>query len=183
MVLVGLEPPTADTVTLAAPEPEGTATLSSEGEITSTAVAVLSPNSTDTDPTKLLPRIVTCVPPFSGPTAGEIPLITGGAAKVNWSVAATGLTVRSSTDIMRLTVPEAVAGRVPVHVVVLEQETVIQFVPTLTSSAPVIGRNPEPVIVTELGCPLGPELGVTLVICGVRFCLPYWRHIWAASPG
>ena len=56
----------------------------------------------------------------------------------------------SSTDITRLSVPGFVAGRVPVQRAVVVQETVIHVVPTSSSSAPVIGRKPDPVMVTEV---------------------------------
>jgi hypothetical protein len=82
LVFAGLEPPTADTVTLAAPTPEGALAVISEPETTRTCVASLVPKRTATTLTKLLPRIVTSVPLFSGPIAGKIFVTTGLGRKV-----------------------------------------------------------------------------------------------------
>ena len=45
------------------------------------------------------------------------------------------------------------------QVVVVVQEAVIQVAPTSSSSAPAMGKNPEPVIVTRVGLLLGPCFG------------------------
>lgn len=76
--LTRLEPPTADTTTKAAPEPDGTATLIRDDEIRRKIFARLAPKRTETEPRKLWPWIVTVVPPLLGPSGGVILVMVGG---------------------------------------------------------------------------------------------------------
>lgn len=69
----------ADTVTYTVPEPGGTTRVISDDERTCTLVASLLPKRTDTGPTKLLPRIVTFVPPLLAPAPGDTCVIVGGS--------------------------------------------------------------------------------------------------------
>jgi len=48
-------------------------------------VATVVPNVTPVAPVKLLPVIVTTVPPPVGPEPGLTPVTLGGVTKVNWS--------------------------------------------------------------------------------------------------
>ncbi len=64
------------------PDPGGAVTVTSDDESTLTAVPRFSPKRTNTVPTKLLPQIVTVVPPFVGPRVGVTSVIVGGATKV-----------------------------------------------------------------------------------------------------
>ena len=76
-------------------------------------VAAVGPNVTPVAPVKLVPVIVTVVPPTVGPELGAIEVTDGGLTKVNWSavlVADVPPTVVTVTS----TVPAASAGEVAV---------------------------------------------------------------------
>src|SRR5438874_811325 len=55
-------------------------------EFTTTISADLSPKVTGEDVVKLVPVIVTWVPPIVGPLLGPTAVTVGGAANVNWSM-------------------------------------------------------------------------------------------------
>jgi hypothetical protein len=64
------------------PVPGGTLTVISEGEVRRRPVANRPPKRTEIAPAKLRPQIVTRVPPFDDPRAGEISRTFGAAKKV-----------------------------------------------------------------------------------------------------
>lgn len=59
------------------PVPEGAVTVSSDDERTRTPVASLPPKRTETVPRKLVPVMVSFVPPLAGPLPAEILVIVG----------------------------------------------------------------------------------------------------------
>jgi len=64
-------PDTVTTTSCEPGEPAGATAVSVVDEVTSTPFAELEPNATDVDPaTKLVPVIVTSVPPKTGPVSG-----------------------------------------------------------------------------------------------------------------
>jgi len=69
-----------DTVTSTIPLPAGEVAVIDVALVTENEVAVVAPNLTAVAPVKLLPLMVTDVPPVAGPLFGEIE-VTDGAAK------------------------------------------------------------------------------------------------------
>ena len=67
------------TVTSTVPEPAGAGTVMDLAELTVNGVAATAPNFTPVTPVKLVPVMVTEVPPDTMPTLGETPLTIGGA--------------------------------------------------------------------------------------------------------
>ena len=67
------------TVTSTAPLPAGEVAVIEVAPLTVTAVALVAPNFTAVAPEKLLPVMVTLVPPVARPLDGEIELTTGAA--------------------------------------------------------------------------------------------------------
>jgi len=76
----GLVPKLVVTVTSTIPEPAGEVAVIDVGPLTVTAVAVTVPNLTTGLPAKLVPEMVTAVPPAAGPVAGLRPVTVGGGA-------------------------------------------------------------------------------------------------------
>ena len=77
--LVALVPPEFVTVTSTVPLPAGEMAAIDVGLLTVNEVAALPPNFTAVAAVKLLPVMVTGVPPAEGPLLGEIE-VTAGAA-------------------------------------------------------------------------------------------------------
>ncbi len=73
-------PPGPVTITSTVPVPAGLVAVISVAERTSTLVAALAPKLTFVASVKLVPVIVTDVPPTVGPSAGLMP-VTAGAAR------------------------------------------------------------------------------------------------------
>ena len=76
--LVALVPPGVVTVTSTVPLPAGEVTVIWVSELT-VGVAEVLPKWTTVAPVKLVPVIVTMVPPDAGPEPGEIPVTVGAA--------------------------------------------------------------------------------------------------------
>ena len=74
-----LVPPAAVTVTWTVPVPAGAVTVTSVAEMTLRLVAGLEPKWTPATPMKLLPWMVTLVPPLAGPLAGDTDVRVGAA--------------------------------------------------------------------------------------------------------
>ena len=79
--LTALVPPGVITVTSTVPLPAGEVTVIWVSEFTVGVIEVL-PKWTAVAPVKLVPLIVTVVPPDAGPEPGEIPVTIGAAAHV-----------------------------------------------------------------------------------------------------
>ena len=78
--LITLVPPGVTTVTSTVPEPAGEVAVIDVAEIAITLVALAAPNLTAVAPVKLVPVMVTVVPPVAGPLVGLM-LVTVGAAR------------------------------------------------------------------------------------------------------
>ena len=76
-LLVALVPPEAVTVTSTVPDPAGAVTEIEVVELTTTPVAAAVPNLTAVTPEKLVPVMVTEVPPEIGPELGLSPVTVG----------------------------------------------------------------------------------------------------------
>ena len=74
-----LVPPTVVTVTCTVPVPAGATAVICVAESTVNEVAAVPPNFTAVAPVKLLPVMVTGMPPAAGPLFGEIEVTVGAA--------------------------------------------------------------------------------------------------------
>ena len=74
----GLVPKAVVTVTSTVPEPAGEVAVIDVGPLTVVPVALAVPNVTTGLPAKLVPEMVTAVPPPAGPVAGLRPVTAGG---------------------------------------------------------------------------------------------------------
>ena len=157
---VALVPPPAQTVT-------STVAAPSAGEVAVMDVALLTvklvaglpdPKLTAVAPVKLVPVIVTLVPPVVGPSAGLTAVtVGGGRTKVNWSAAPVALVPPPVTTVTS-TMPAPSAGEVAVMDLALLTVKLVAGLPDpkLTAVAPV---KLVPVMVTR-GAPRGrPEVG------------------------
>jgi len=156
------------TSTLAVPaEPAGVVAVIEVALTTVTLVAAAPPMVTPVAPVKLVPVIVTFVPPNVEPELGLIPLTVGRgtAVKVKWS-AVTAALVPPGAVTFTSTVPAEWVG---LTIVSVEPFTTFMPVPdvppNVTAVAPV---KPVPLIVTEVPPAADPLVGDTLVIVGVR---------------
>ena len=80
--LAGLVPAGVVTVTLTVPVPADEVAVIEVAELTTTPVAAAVPNLTAVAPVKLLPEIVTLVPPAAGPDFGDREVTQGAAGPV-----------------------------------------------------------------------------------------------------
>jgi len=129
---------------------------------TVTFVAAAVPNVTVAPETKLVPVMVTLVPPTVVPVFGETPVTVGvGTAYVN-PLARLPLWPFSLTVTLRA--PAALAGVVAVIVVLLVTETFVAGVVPKVTAAP--ATKFVPVIVTLVPPRVDPVLGLTLVTVG-----------------
>jgi hypothetical protein len=131
-------------------------------EVTTRLVPAVDPNFTAVAPVNPVPVTVTVVPPAAGPKAGEMPVMVGTGAYVNWSAAEVRLVPDGVVTVIS-TIPVP-AGEVAV---ILVAEVTVKpdagFVPNITAVAPV---NPVPVTVTLVPPPKGPRTGAMLVTVG-----------------
>ena len=72
-------PPTVVTLMSTVPVPAGDVAVICVAELTVNAVAAVAPKVTAVAPVKLVPVIVTTVPPADGPNVGEIDVTVGAA--------------------------------------------------------------------------------------------------------
>ena len=77
-LLIALVPPGVVTVTSTVPEPAGDTAVIEVADFTVTLVAALDPNLTSLAPVRLVPVMVTEVPPPPGPLVGETFVTVGG---------------------------------------------------------------------------------------------------------
>lgn len=110
--VVAVVPPGVVTVTSCAPAlPAGETAVSWVGEMGVTTAALDPPNLTPVALARLVPVIVTTVPPSVGPDAGLTPVTVGGAAYVKWSAALAALVPPAVVTVMS-TVPAEPGGLV-----------------------------------------------------------------------
>ena len=132
---------------------------------TMTLVAGVAPKFTVAPATKLVPEIVTVLPPPESPCVGLRPVTVGKSAKVYWSAGALIGEVPPAVVTLTSTVPAACAGVVTVIEVA---ETTLMLVPAAPPKSTVA---PEmkcvPVMVTDVPPAELPEIGLTAVTVGV----------------
>jgi hypothetical protein len=150
------------TVTSTMPVPAGLVAVIVVASTTVKA-AVTAPNLTPVAPVKFVPRIVTEVPPPSGPAPGTIDVTVGagrGPWKVQWSLALVALVPPGVVTVMStIPLPAGLVARMSVS----ERMTnvVAAVVPNVTAVAAV---RPLPVMYTTV--PGGPVFGPTAVTTG-----------------
>jgi hypothetical protein len=145
------------------PVPAGAVAVIDVGLLTVKVVAAVAPKFTAVAAVKLVPVIVTVVPPVAGPAVGLIDVTVGTATYVNWSAAKVA-DVPPPVVTVTSTVPAAWAGLVAVIWVLLLTVTPVAGVPPkLTAVAPV---KSTPVIVTAVPPMVGPWFGATLETTG-----------------
>ena len=128
-------------------------------------LAIVVPNLTEVAPVKLVPVMVTDVPPDVDPLAGnnEVTVGGGGAVKVKWSAVLVAL-VPTGVVTVTSTTPAAWAGLTAVICVdELIPKDAAPIVPNLTEVAPV---KLVPVIVTDVPPIVDPPDGDTAVTVG-----------------
>jgi hypothetical protein len=115
-------------------------------------------------PVRLVPVIVTDVPPAVEPVVGATPVTVGGggATKVNWSPAPVAL-VPAPVVTVTSTVPEPAGLTAVICVELLTVTPVAVAAPNLTAVAP---ERLVPVIVTGVPPAVEPVVGATPVTVG-----------------
>jgi hypothetical protein len=133
-------------------------------ELTVNEVTVVVPNFTAETLIRLVPVMVTLVPPAFGPKLGLTPVTVAASWYRNWSLGEVA-EVPPALATITSTVPADPAG--DVAVIVLAEFTVNEVAgaePKVTAEAPV---KPEPVMVTRVPPASGPTTGRTAVTVGV----------------
>jgi len=149
-------------VTVTAPAtPAGAVAVIEVAETTTTFVAELAPNFTAVAPVKLVPVMVTTVPPAAGPLVGLNAVTVGAATYVKLT---TLVDVPPGVVTVTVAAPATPAGEVAV-IEVAELTTTFDaaFAPNFTAVAPV---KFEPVIVTDVPPAAGPLVGLSDVTVG-----------------
>jgi hypothetical protein len=157
-------PPTVITVTSTVPVlAAGVTAVMDMGELTVKLVALVEPKLTVVAPVKLVPAMVTEVPPPVDPVFGVTEETVGAATYVNWS-AADVADVPTGVVTVTSTVPGDPAGLIAVIVVDEVTRKLVEAVePKVTPVAPV---RLAPVIVTELPPAAMPAVGLIAVTVG-----------------
>src|SRR5438132_5815243 len=138
---------------------------------TLTPVAALPPTLTIAPAAKLLPVMVTSVPPFVDPDAGATPVTVGaGTDAVYVKPLASIPLCASGLATVTFTAPAACAGVVAVIVVLLTTLTPSAALSPTRTVAPVAKLLP--VIVTPVPPVVGPEDGATLPTIGAGAEVP-----------
>jgi hypothetical protein len=150
------------TVTSTAPDPAGEVAVIDVALVTVNVLAAVPPKLTAVAPVKLVPAIVTEVPPAAGPEDGLTRVTVGGVTYVYRSLVLVALVPPGVVTVMS-TVPAAPGGAVAEIWVELFTENVAAVPPKLTPVAPV---KPVPLIVTVVEPVVGPDVGLTLVTDG-----------------
>jgi hypothetical protein len=165
-LLVALVPPGVVTVTSTVPVPAGVVAMIAVALATVNELAAVPPNLTAVAPVRLVPVIVTLLPPAAGPDDGDTPVTVGagvGATYVNWSALEVAL-VPPGVLTVTSTVPALCAGLVAViWVALLTVNELAGLEPKLTATAPL---RLAPVIVTLVPPAVEPDDGETPVTVG-----------------
>ena len=148
-------PPTVVTLTSTVPVPAGEVAVIDVAELTVKPVAGVAPNVTAVAPLKLVPVIVTDVPPVAGPEVGDIDVTVGTATYVNWSAAEVA-DVPPGVVTVTSTVPVPAGDVAVIWVGELTVKPVAGVAPKLTAVAAV---KLVPVMVTLVPPVVGPAVG------------------------
>src|ERR1700722_7957550 len=118
-----------------APLPADDVAVIEVAELTVKLVALVVPNFTAVAPVKLLPVIVTDVPPEAGPVVGEIDVTAGATTYVKWSLGAVTLVPPGVVTVMS-TVPAPAGAVAVIDVAELTVKPVALATPNFTTVAP-----------------------------------------------
>jgi hypothetical protein len=132
-------------------------------ESTVNEVAPVAPNLTALAPVRLVPVIVTVVPPAAGPDDGLTFVTLGAGLYVNWSAAVLPEVPSVGVVTVMSTVPVPAGEVAVIWVALLTVKDAAAVPPKLTAVAPV---KLVPVIFTDVPPAAGPEDGLTFVTVG-----------------
>ena len=148
----------------------GEVAVTEVGLSTVKVVAATVPNLTPVTPTKLVPVMVTDVPPTEGPELGLTAVTVGGVTtNVNQSAGALSADVPSGVVTVTSTVPVAAGATAVIWLALFTVKLCAGAVPKLTAVVPV---KLIPEIVTEVPPWVDPELGLTAVTVGEVAVVP-----------
>jgi hypothetical protein len=122
-----------------------------------------SPKNTVVALLRLVPAMVTVVPPVTGPTLGLKPVIVGAPTKVNWSAA---LVVLGPPGEITVTSPSPATDGGDGTVIDVSLFTVNPVAAVVPKSTAVAAVKPVPLIVTVVPPDAGPSVGVMPVTRG-----------------
>jgi hypothetical protein len=150
------------TVTSTAPDPAGEVAVIDVALLNANVLAAMPPKLTAVAPVKLVPVIVTEVPPAAGPEDGVIPVTVGGATYVYWSLTLVALVPPGVVTAMStvLAAPGGAVAEIWLELLITNDAA---LPPKVTAVAPV---KPVPLIVTVVPPVVGPDVGLTLVTDG-----------------
>ena len=147
-------PPEPVTITLTTPDEPlaGVTTVIDVALELKIEVPAVPPNVTEVVPVKLVPEIVTVVPPATGPNTGDNEVIVGASTKVNPPLL---VAVPPAPVITTSTAPAVLAGVTTVIEVALELTIVVPAVPPNVTED--VAVKLVPVIVTVVPPAVGPD--------------------------
>ena len=151
------------TVTSTVPLPAGEVAVIWVDELTVKLAAAALPKLTAVAPVKLLPVMVTVVPPDAGPPVGLILVTAGTVMKVNWSAAEVALVPFGVVTMMSF-VPLGNAG--VITVIWVSELTVKLGAPDGPNPIDVAPVKLTPVMVTAVPPDVGPLVGLMPVTIG-----------------
>ena len=160
-----LLPPEFVTVTSTVPLPAGEVAMIDVALLTVNEVAAVPPNRTAVAPVKLLPVMVTGVPPAAGPLFGEIDVTVGAARKVNWSAELAALVPPKFVTVTS-TVPLPAGEVAAIDVALLTVNEVAAEPPNCTAVA---RMKLLPVMITGVPPVAGPLFG-EIEVTSTRTC-------------
>src|SRR5258708_20924111 len=159
---MALVPPAVVTVTSTVPTPVGEVAVIWVALLTVKEAAALLPNLTAVAPEKLVPVMVTLLPPDVGPVFGLTLVTVRAGTQLNSSLQIMSL-VPSSLDTNTSTVPTPAGEVAVIWVALLTVKEAAALLPKLTAVAP---EKLVPVMVTLVPPDVGPVFGLTLVTVG-----------------
>jgi hypothetical protein len=154
---VALVPPTVVTVMSTRPAPSAGEVAVMEVVLLTVKPVAVVPNFTAVTPIKLVPVIVTDVPPAAGPCVGLTAVTVGADTYVNWSAADVALVPPSAVTVTS-TIPVPAGDVAVICVTPFTVKLVAAVVPNFTA---VTAVKFVPMIVTLVPPAVGPLLGVT----------------------
>ena len=126
-------------------------------------VAAVAPKATAVAPVKLVPVIVTDVPPPIGPEMGLTAVTVGAAAYVKWSDELVADVPLDATTVMSMVPAEPAGALAVIELVEFTVNADALFAPNFTSVTPV---KFAPVMFTDVPPSVGPPFGLTDVTEG-----------------
>ena len=160
--VVELVPPTVVTVTSSVPVPAGAVAVICVALFTVKLVAAVTPKFTAVAPVKLVPVMVTLVPPLVGPAVGLM-LVTAGTGIFAEPIRRSRRTRPPAVVAVTSTVPAPAGAVAVIRVALLTVKLVAAVTPKFTAVAPV---KFVPLMVTLVPPLVGPAVGLMAVTVG-----------------